>query len=169
MKHKITVYPDQVLVSETREIPKDQIQADTFSTIGSAMLEIMREKHGVGLAANQVGLPLNMCVIEVQQGSPYIMLNPRVTKKYGDPKEQKEGCLSLPGVVGPVKRWDKIDAEYEDVRGETIALTATGLLSQAIQHETDHLQGFTILNRMTEYHRTKAKKTLDKWKRVNKK
>ena len=74
MKHMITTYPNKELFSPTRDIPKKDIKAETFSQIGSAMLDILRKEGGIGLSANQVGLPLNMCVIDgSKQGRMFIL------------------------------------------------------------------------------------------------
>ena len=165
MKQTINLYPDKVLLEPTRDIPKSDIKADTFSQIGSSMLEIMRSRGGVGLSANQVGLPLNMCVIEFVKSDPHIMINPRLIKTSNTSKVLPEGCLSLPNVSLKINRWEKVTVEYEDVTGETKTLEASGLLSQIIQHEIDHLKGLTMLNRVGEYHRQKAKKKLDMYKK----
>lgn len=168
MKSTITIYPNKELFEKTRDIPKDQIKAETYSQIGSAMLEILRDKGGIGLSANQVGLPLNMCVIELQSSDPKILLNPRITKMSDKMISSKEGCLSLPGSVLTVNRHKNIVVEYEDVRGETQKLDAEGLLSCCLQHEIDHLKGILMINRVTSFHKTKALKQLHKYKKYRK-
>jgi peptide deformylase len=168
MKQMITVYPNKELFEKTRDIPKDQITGDTYRQIGASMLEILHKKGGIGLSANQVGLPLNMCVIELATNDPKIMLNPRITKQSDKMVNSKEGCLSLPGAIVTVSRHQKITVEYEDVTGETQTLEAMNLLSCCIQHELDHLKGILMINRVSEYARGKALKALTKYKRFNK-
>lgn len=169
MKQVITVYPNKELFEKTRDIPKDQITGDTYRQIGASMLEILKKRGGIGLSANQVGLPLNMCVIELATNDPKIMLNPRVIKQSDRMVNSKEGCLSLPGAVVTVGRHQKVTVEYEDVTGKTETLEAVNLLSCCIQHEIDHLKGVLMINRVGEYARSKALKAVTKYKRFKRK
>lgn len=165
MKQTVTVYPNKGLFEKTRDIPIDQIQSDTYSQIGSSMLEILRKKGGIGLSANQVGLPLNICVIELSSNDPKIMLNPRVVKMSDKMVKSKEGCLSLPGAIVVVNRHKKVTVEYETVDAETESIEATDLLSCVLQHEIDHLNGILMINRLSEFHKSKALKALHKFKK----
>lgn len=165
MRHTITTYPNKDLFEKTRDIPKDQIKSDTYSQIGSSMLEILRHKGGIGLSANQVGLPLNMCVIELHSSNPMILLNPRITKYSDKMVPSVEGCLSLPGAELKINRHQNIVVEYEDVCGETQTIEASGLLSACLQHEIDHLKGILMINRVTNYHKEKAVKAVHRFKK----
>lgn len=165
MKNTIITYPNKILFNKAVDIPKDQIIGDTYRQIGASMLEILREKGGIGLSANQVGLPFNMCVIELHKSDPKIMLNPRVIKQSDKTIKSKEGCLSVPGAEVIVNRHKTVTVEYEDVKGETQVLEADGLLSCCLQHEIDHLKGVLMINRITEYHRSKAIKNMNKYLR----
>jgi peptide deformylase len=166
MKTTITTFPNQELYQPTRDIPKKDIKAETFSQIGSAMLEILKDKGGIGLSANQVGLPLNMCVIDIETNNPKIMLNPRIIKTSKNKVPSREACLSIPGASVTVQRYEKVTVEYEDVIGETIKLEATGLESYCLQHEIDHLNGILMLNRLSAFHKQKAMKQMDKFKKA---
>ena len=165
MKNTITVHPSKELYEKTRDIPKDQITGDTYRQIGSSMLEIMRNTGGVGLSANQVGLPLNMCVIELNSNNPMIMLNPRIIKHSDRMQKSPEGCLSVPGAQLSINRFKRVVVEYEDVTGETQTLEAFDALASVIQHEIDHLRGVLILNRVSNYHKAKAIKQLERYKK----
>lgn len=165
MKTAITIHPNQELFTKAKDIPVKDIRPDTFSQIGSSMLEILKSTAGVGLSANQVGLSLNMCVVDI--GEPRIMLNPRVIKMSDRMIKSQEGCLSLPGVTVNINRHKNIIVEYEDVNAETITLEATGLLANCLQHEMDHLNGILVINRLTEFAKSKALKQLHKFKRYN--
>lgn len=165
MKHRIVTYPNLSLFEKARDIPKDQIKSETFSQIGSSMLEILKHKGGIGLSANQVGLPFNMCVVELHSSNPMIMLNPRITDRSNDTFTSEEGCLSLPGAGLKVERYKNVTVEYEDVTGETQEVKADGLLSACLQHEIDHLKGILMINRVTGYHKEKALKAMHKFKR----
>ena len=165
MNTRITTHPHKELFEKTRDIPKDQIHSDTYSSIGSSMLDILRKKGGIGLSANQVGLPLNMCVIELRSTDPKIMLNPRIVNKSKETMPSKEGCLSLPGAVVTVSRYKEVTVEYEDVVGKTESIEATGLLSACLQHEIDHLSGILMINRVSEVERSRAVKDMNTYKR----
>ena len=163
----ITTHPHKQLFESTKEIDKKDINSDTFSQIGSSMLEILKKKGGIGLSANQVGLPFKICVIDINVNDPIIMLNPRITKMSDKMAKSQEGCLSLPGVYITLNRHKNITVEYEDVTAETKTLEAEGLLSFCIQHEVDHLNGILMINRLSEFHKSKALKQLHKAKRFN--
>src|SRR5210317_513339 len=166
MKNIILTYPNKELFEKTRDIPKEDIRSETFSQIGSAMLEILRKKKGVGLSANQVGLPLNMCVIEVNVNDPKILLNPRVIKQSDKTEKSMEGCLSLPGTSCTVNRHSNVTVEYETVTGETETIEAEGLLSKCLQHEIDHLNGIMMVNRLNAYHKEKTLKNYFNFKKA---
>ena len=166
MKHMITTYPNKYLYEPTRDIPKKDINAETFSQIGAAMLDILKKEGGIGLSANQVGLPLNMCVIDLDSTNPMILLNPRIVKTSSTKTSSKEGCLSLPGCLVTVQRYVDVTVEYEDVTGETLELQAKDLLSKCLQHEIDHLNGILMINRLSSFHKEKALKQINRFKRV---
>ena len=166
MQQSITLYPNKTLLSKTRDIPKDQINSETYTQIASAMFEIMKEKGGIGLSANQVGLPINMCVIAVHFNDKKILLNPRIIKTSKRMEKMQEACLSLPGCDAEVKRFEKITVEYEDVTGETQTLEASGILSRCLQHEIDHLNGLLYINRLSEYHKSKTLKRFHKFRKT---
>jgi len=115
------------------------------------MRETMRAANGIGLAANQVGLPWNMFVAEVpsQGGSSkfYAVFNPVIEKTGGETSIMEEGCLSVPTVYGEVERAEKIVLNFEDKNGRKQKIKAWGLLARVFQHEVDHLHGKLILDR----------------------
>lgn len=165
MKSTITTYPNKQLFEKTRHIPKDQINSETYTQIGSAMVEILKKKGGVGLSANQVGLPINMCVIAVNVNDIKFMLNPRIIKSSKKMEKSPEGCLSLPGCEAVVNRHTNITVEYETIEGTTESLEAVGFLSFVIQHEIDHLNGILMINRLSEFHRNKTLKQMHRYKK----
>jgi len=115
------------------------------------MRETMRRASGIGLAANQVGLPWNMFVAEVPSrgGSSkfYAVFNPVLEKTGGETSIMEEGCLSVPAVYGEVERAEKVVLSFEDKNGHKQKIKAWGLLARVFQHEVDHLQGKLILDR----------------------
>jgi peptide deformylase len=103
------------------------------------MLETMRDAPGVGLAANQVGVPLQVAVIEVEE-RVIEMVNPEIVRTSGEELDW-EGCLSIPGYVAEVTRAEKVTVKARDRRGKEFRVKGTELLARALQHEIDHLNG----------------------------
>ncbi len=130
------------------------------------MFETMHAANGVGLAAPQVGLPIQLCIVEVpaeieelEDGTevevapaePYVLINPRIVKTSGDEVMREEGCLSLPGWYGQVPRHSWVTVEFQDASGKLRRLRrADGLLGWAIQHEVDHLHGVLFTERIRD-------------------
>ena len=109
------------------------------------------------MAANQVNVPFRIAVLEIRptkfrpdvsRKGPIVIINPKITKFYSKSEIGWEGCLSLKGVRGQVKRASKIEVEYLNPKGETVRETATGLWARIFQHEIDHLNGIGCMDRM---------------------
>lgn len=103
------------------------------------MLETMRDAPGVGLAANQVGVPLQVAVIEIDDRITELV-NPRIVRSSGEQVDW-EGCLSIPGYVAEVGRAAAVTVKAKDRRGREFRIKGTELLARALQHEIDHLNG----------------------------
>jgi peptide deformylase len=121
-----------------------QIDDDLRSAV-RAMFDLMYEAKGIGLAANQVALPFRFFVLNLtsdpaQRDQEQVFINPEIVKRHSS-IEDEEGCLSMPGLYADVRRARKIKVRAFDLQGNAIELDAHDLLSRAIQHETDHLDG----------------------------
>ena len=103
------------------------------------LTETMRAAPGVGLAAPQVGVPLQVAVVEVG-GNVHELVNPRIVKTDGDDRDL-EGCLSIPGYVAYVTRHERVWVVAQNRHGQKIKVAGSGLLGRALQHELDHLDG----------------------------
>ncbi|MBC8453924.1 peptide deformylase [PVC group bacterium] len=118
------------------------------------MLSAMHAKNGIGLAAEQIGRDEAICVIDVPVEEtcgikmPLVMINPQITESDGEQQSQ-EGCLSFPGLYVKVKRASQITAEFIDLDGRKQVVSPDGLLSRAIQHELDHLNGKLLVDHMS--------------------
>jgi peptide deformylase len=144
-----------------------------------ALEATMHEAEGVGLAAPQVGISLQIAVVDLrkvekrpssmeiggkpvdwQKYMPLFFCNPvlTLTRKKED---ADEGCLNFPGLTGAVRRSLRIQMEYLDLEGNRLSLAAGGLLARAIQHEVDHLQGVLFIDRMGPEDRQPLKPALD--------
>jgi len=124
------------------------------------MFVLMYQARGIGLAANQVDLPLQLFVInltgDAEEGEERVFINPVISKPGGQ-AEAEEGCLSIPEVNGTVLRPEKIHVSAFDLAGNEIDETVDGLLARAIQHEYDHLHGVLFIDRLSE----SVKKNID--------
>jgi peptide deformylase len=109
-------------------------------------MKTMKEKDGVGLAAPQVGQNIRLIAVNTKDGVA-CMINPKITKKSWAKEWSEEGCLSVPGVYGQVKRHKKINCVYLDKNGAKIKIQAEGLMAVVIQHETDHLDGILFIDK----------------------
>ena len=114
------------------------------------MIETMHAERGVGLAANQVGVPMRVAVIQLpEDDEPTVLINPKVLRKEGEREVEGEGCLSLPGYRGTVVRAHKIRVRALDIDGKEFRIRASDdLLAQALEHEADHLDGILYLDRL---------------------
>ena len=110
------------------------------------MLETMRDAPGVGLAANQVGVPLQVAVIEVDDKITEL-INPQIVKRAGEQVDW-EGCLSIPGYVAEVARDEKVTVKARDRHGKEFRVRGTELFARALQHEIDHLNGIFYIDHL---------------------
>ena len=129
-----------------------------FSKLVLTMRTMMKRSNGVGLSANQVGLPYRMFVAQVpnQQGEVkfYTVLNPELGKDGREKSTQEEGCLSVVGVYGTVERPERVTLRGYDRNGKVLKIKAWGLLARVFQHEVDHLDGKLFIDKAK--HLTKA-------------
>jgi peptide deformylase len=107
----------------------------------------MYAADGVGLAANQVGIPVRIVVLDIGEG-PVTLFNPCIVRHDGDEVVLREGCLSVPGLTGEVTRWEKVVVQGMAGNGVNHErLEAEGLLARALQHEIDHLDGILFIDK----------------------
>jgi peptide deformylase len=128
------------------------------------MLETMYENRGLGLAAEQVGMDVSLCLIDVpvecdmdeetgmrqnpDVAMPMVMVNPEIVEKIGR-ETMNEGCLSFPELFVPITRAREVAVVFKDADGKEQKVSVTGLVSRAVQHEIDHLDGILIADRMS--------------------
>lgn len=132
----VRVLGDDVLRKKSREI---DVMTPKIQELIDDMFETMEDAMGVGLAAPQVGILKRLVIINTD-GTPYVLINPRIVEKSGE-QTGDEGCLSVPGKAGQVTRPDYVKAVALDRNMEEFTLEGTGLLARAICHELDHLDG----------------------------
>ncbi|HEY4685537.1 MAG TPA: peptide deformylase [Dehalococcoidia bacterium] len=130
--------PEPVLRQKAKKIRK--IDASIQKIIDD-MVETMYDARGVGLAANQVGLALRLCVIHVPGEELVTLVNPQIVRRSGTRECPGEGCLSLPGYRGDVPRSEKVVVKGLNRDGRPVRYHASDLFAEAIEHEVDHLNG----------------------------
>ncbi|MBQ3639678.1 MAG: peptide deformylase [Clostridia bacterium] len=143
-KLNIVKYGDDVLRRVCR--PVDKITPRTLTLLDD-MLETMRAADGCGLAAPQVGVLRRIAVVEVEEGNPIELINPKIIAYAGEQHEQ-EGCLSLPGEWGTTVRPAHVTVRALNRRGEEFEVTGSDLLARALCHEIDHLDGKLFIDRL---------------------
>ena len=135
--------PDPVLREKAKKIRN--IDNRTQRLIDD-MLETMPYENGVGLAANQVGVLQKVAVIQTpEMEEPLVLINPEVVERNGE-REVDEGCLSIPGYRGELIRSETVKVRALDRNGKRYTVKAEGLLAQALEHETDHLNGVLYID-----------------------
>ncbi|MCJ7769093.1 MAG: peptide deformylase [Dehalococcoidales bacterium] len=134
---QIRVVPDEVLRQKAKKVPT--IDASVKQLIDD-MIATMQQENGVGLAAPQVGVLLRVIVLQMSEEEPFSIVNPDVVKCSGE-RIVIEGCLSVPGYQGELKRSETVTVKGLDREGKKIRIKANELLAQALEHEIDHLNG----------------------------
>jgi peptide deformylase len=131
-----------------------------------SMFNLMYENKGIGLAANQVDLPLRLFVVNLksdpQEGEEMVFLNPVISFPKGS-EEAEEGCLSLPGLYGNVIRPKQVRINAYTLEGNEVDMVVSDLLSRCVQHELDHLDGVLFPDRMSPAARTDLAAELDEF------
>ena len=172
----VVKYGDPVL--RKKGAPIEKITPEIKRLIDD-MFETMYDAAGVGLAAQQVGHALQLTVIDVRAVKdrpstmeidggavdvnahmPLVLINPKITP-FGNPAKGPEGCLSFPEIYTDITRPDSVEVEAVDAEGKTVRLKAGGLLSRAVQHEVDHLNGILFIDRMTSEAKAEVKDEID--------
>lgn len=168
MKLSILEYPNKKLREKSQRVEK--FDAELHDLLDS-MYPIMMNTNGIGLAAIQVGHAKQVLILSIpdendEQNKENLieMINPIITDMNGETTYQ-EGCLSVPTFYEDIKRAESLSVNYQDRDGNTKSLEANGLLSIAIQHEIDHLNGILFIDKLTSSRRRKFEK---EYKRMQK-
>jgi peptide deformylase len=163
--------PDAVL----RQISKPvETFDDELKTLVADMFETMYEAPGIGLAAVQVGVPIRLLVIDLQEPEeedgepvrdPRVFINPEILWHSDSEIPYTEGCLSVPEQYAEVMRPDRIRATWRDEKGATYEEDIDGLLAVCLQHEMDHLNGVLFIDHLSKLKRDMVLKKLAKWRK----
>ncbi len=139
---KIRTNPDPVLRKKALKVTSID---DSVRRLISNMIDTLHESSGVGLAANQVGVPLRIVVIHIPDEDLLVLINPEVVETEGE-RMVVEGCLSIPGYQAEICRAETVKVKAKSPSGKWIRRKASDLLAQAIQHEVDHLNGVLYID-----------------------
>lgn len=159
MIYQVVTFGHEIL--RQKAVPVAEI-TDGVRQLVQDMLESMYASKGVGLAAEQVGHTESVCVIDVPHDAekeacrdenasvpmPLVLINPEIIASEGKQRNE-EGCLSFPEIGAPITRADKVTVTYTNLAGVRQTVSARGLLSRAIQHEVDHLNGILLVDKMS--------------------
>ena len=133
-----------------KRVDPREIREPLFQQLVDDMFETMYAAPGVGLAAPQVNVSKRLFVMDVHddEHEPAVVINPKI-EEAGEEVELREGCLSVPGMVGEIVRYDRVTVSGLDRLGRKIRISGDGLTAQCLQHEIDHLNGTLYIDRAT--------------------
>jgi len=166
--------PDAVLRQTSKPV---EVFDDALKTLVADMFETMYDAPGIGLAAVQVGEPIRLLVIDLQEPEneddpeskvirqPRVFVNPEVVWHSDSEVPYTEGCLSVPEQYAEVMRPDKIRAKWQDADGKAYEEEIEGLLAVCLQHEMDHLNGVLFIDHLSRLKRDMVLKKLAKWRK----
>lgn len=151
----IIKHPNPILTTPCQEFDfKNPIQNPEELAVD--LIKTMNDNKGIGLSANQVGIPYRVFVMK---GEPnFAVFNPRIVYASDDVTYLDEGCLSFPGVICKIKRSNEVRVRFQTPSGIMTTKTFHGLTAKVFQHEMDHLDGILFYNRASRYHRELALK-----------
>jgi peptide deformylase len=144
---RIVTDPDPILHKVAKKVSELELKMPLTQQLIDDMIETMHDAPGIGLAAPQVGIGKRIIVVHVnEEHGPYAVINPVVSDFDGE-AIATEGCLSIPGIVGDVKRAERCTISGLDRKGKRFQLEADGLVARCFQHEVDHLDGVLITDK----------------------
>ncbi|MCB0308071.1 MAG: peptide deformylase [Bdellovibrionales bacterium] len=164
---KILTFPDPKLLRDAEPVTKFDTN---LQTLVSDMFDTMRSANGIGLAAPQIGLPVQLIIVEIlqeddsQKDEVYAVCNPAISQKKGHARIE-EGCLSLPDFYVEVDRAQNIQLTGSDLKGNPLIIQANSLLSICLQHEIDHLNGTLLTSYVDKFERESYRKEMQKRKK----
>jgi len=151
----LKIYPADILRKQAEEVQYPL--AENTRKLIRDMFDTVRSANGIGLAAPQVGKLQRLIVINLEHLDVplFALINPVIIDFSKKKSTMEEGCLSIPGVFGMVERPERIRVKAQDLKGKIVEAEAEGLLARVIQHETDHINGVLIIDKIKKY--TKGK------------
>ncbi len=146
----IVTIPNRILRTRVEPLPVGELKKPQVQRFIDDMVETMFAADGIGLAATQVGETKRIIVVTTRDGA-MVYVNPQITKRSFLKETMEEGCLSIPGVFGLVRRNKRITLSALDRNGNALTVNAEGLFARIIQHEVDHVDGVLFTEKVTRY------------------
>lgn len=143
---KVLCEPDKKLRLMSKSVAVDQIASGDMASMIADLIVTMQVENGVGIAAPQVGIQERVIIVDMH-GTPTAFINPEITERSFKLVNSEEGCLSVPGKWGIVKRHRSVTVKALDATGQPVSFKAHGLISIIFQHEIDHLDGILFIDR----------------------
>ena len=163
----ILTVPNPILKQVSKPVAK---VTNATRTLMDDMLETMYAAPGIGLAAIQIGEPLNVIVMDLARDGeakqPRYFVNPEILESVEETQPYNEGCLSVPDVYEDIDRPERVQVTYLDYNGERVTEWAEGLYAVCIQHEMDHLKGVVFIDYLSRLKRSRAVKKVQKGERM---
>lgn len=152
MTHRlILTSPNAQLRQMSEKVDLKDIPSDEFKELIKDLLETMRAENGIGIAAPQIGVPQQLIIVDGGVKQPEVFFNPMIVAKSFRKIESEEGCLSVPGVFGIVKRHCSVKIKAWNHKGELVEFRVRGLAAVVFQHEIDHLNGILFIDKVIRY------------------
>jgi peptide deformylase len=145
----IVIWPDQVLTHPTQPVTRF---GDELDALLARMQEAVTVAEGIGIAANQIGVPLRVALVGREDGTFFEIVNPTILER-AEPVKLREGCLSVPEQFEEVARFRRVRVRYQDRRGQWQEVTAEDRLAHVFQHEVDHLDGHVFVELLSQLKR----------------
>lgn len=179
MALRITLYDEAILREKGKKIT---VFDPSLRDLVREMIKTMREANGIGIAAQQVGEALQVCIVDVSECEvdfefrldgrvlplelimPLVVVNPELELLEGPSSVYEEGCLSFPGIQGDVKRPEAVRLKFQDLEGKSHLLECDGIFGRCVQHEVDHLNGILFIDRMSKKTRKKIEPQVEAMK-----
>lgn len=156
----LRVYPDPILKKPAE--PFSLPLPDNIEAAAERMMEIMYDYQGIGLAGPQAGLSLRIIVFDLseERDQATALINPEIISTSKEKVKEEEGCLSFPEIHGYVIRHESVKVKGLNLKGEEVELEGSGLMAAMFQHEIDHLNGVTFVDRLGATGKMKVRKML---------
>jgi len=148
--HPIIKEPDPVLRGTAKEVPKSDLGTPQLHTLVEEMVETMHHASGVGLAAPQIGMPKRIIIVAPPDEDPIAVVNPEISGRSVRRTTSEEGCLSVPGTWGIVRRNTGLTVKGLTPEGKPFRKTVTGFEAIIFQHEVDHLNGILFIDKAAD-------------------
>ncbi len=155
----ILKHPNDIL--RKKSTPVTDVAVSDIQKLIANMIDTMYAAKGIGIAAPQIGHSKRVIIVKTED-EPLALINPVIIKKSFRKESGEEGCLSIPGIFGTVRRYKKITVEALDTHGNKVTFEASDLFARVIQHEIDHIDGILFIDRAKKIYREEKIEKIDR-------